>query len=313
MVIYGRFGLKSLANNMLEISYAISGKSFRHSVSALYLQGSLDGSRLLRIHRLILFSISVHLLVVAPVRSQRSTATQQVTTAKRLAPSESTSKKTQHMSCWDNTKSFTGSHLVRSPILASADGLHRAYVEVEAIGFEPQDTRTYIGPLCENTSRLFVAGPHDQTFRLIYLYSPELSGGNSMELVDWSPDGTHLLVEVSQWTYESEAEYTDFLVFNWNSGTVAKPDLSQILASRFENDCGSENRATGFTPEGWVVVAVNPLVDGIAIMNGAKSCVARRVLLALDLERGPAITTQTLSDSFKVRHFGTFSESHAAK
>jgi len=225
----------------------------------------------------------------------------------------STSKYTQDVSCWDKTQQFTGLHLVRSPILVSSDGLHRAYVEVEATAFEHKDVATYGGPLCENTSRLFFAGPRETRFRLAYLQSPDFSDGNSMKLVDWSPDGTHLLVELSQWKYESEGDYTDFLVFSPNSGVVSKPDLSGILSARFGKDCGSENSVSGFTPEGRVVVAVAPLADDIALMNGAKSCVDRRTLLTLDFEHGLTESVRTLPGNFSVRHYGRFQESRASK
>jgi hypothetical protein len=45
--------------------------------------------------------------------------TQEVGAAARLEPSQSKSKNTKYVSCWNKKQTLTGSHLVRSPILTS--------------------------------------------------------------------------------------------------------------------------------------------------------------------------------------------------
>lgn len=75
----------------------------------------------------------------------QSDATQDRIAAIRLKPVVSNSKQTQYVSCWNKKNKLIGSRLVRTPVLTSMDGLHRAYVEVAA-------TATYTGDLCENTS-----------------------------------------------------------------------------------------------------------------------------------------------------------------
>src|ERR1044071_1829866 len=62
---------------------------------------------------------------------------QQAAGVTRLSPLHSTSKNTKFVSCFGKGKP-TGSYTVRSPILTSPDGLHRAYVEVEATAFRPK-------------------------------------------------------------------------------------------------------------------------------------------------------------------------------
>jgi hypothetical protein len=228
----------------------------------------------------------------------------------RLKQSFRTSKQTQYVSCWDKKNKLTGSHLVRTPVLVSSDGSHRAYVEVESTAFQPKDLATYTGPLCENTSRLFFAGGEEAKFRLVFSQSAEdFSDGNSLTLVDWSSDGMHLLLERTQWKYESEGDYTDFVVFNVDSGTVTQPNLEAAIAARYGKDCGSENSAPGFTSEGKVVVAVTPLADEIALMNGAKSCVKRKTLLVVDLSRGLTASTEPLAANIKLVQHGKFLES----
>ena len=106
---------------------------------------------------------------------------------------------------------------------------------------------------------------------------------------------------------------TDFAVFNVNSGTVTQPDLEAAIAARYGKDCGSENSAPGFTPEGKVVVALAPLADEIALMNGAKSCVNRKTLFTVDLSRGLPVSTEPLMANFKVVRYGKFLESTATQ
>lgn len=116
-------------------------------------------------------------------------------------------------------------------------------------------------------------------------------------------------MERTQWKYESEGDYTDFVVFNVDSGTVTQPNLEAAIAARYGKDCGSENSVPGFTSEGKVVVAVAPLADEIALMNGAKSCVKRKTLLAVDLSRGITASTEPLAANIKLVQHGKFLES----
>jgi hypothetical protein len=87
----------------------------------------------------------------------------------------------------------------------------------------------------------------------------------------------HLLMERTAWKYESEGDFTDLVLFSLSSGSATAPDLSKILESRFGKDCGSENSAIGFTPEGNVVVSVKPLRDDY-YNEGATSCVKQKTL-----------------------------------
>jgi hypothetical protein len=109
--------------------------------------------------------------------------------ATRLKASASISKNTKYVSYWDKRNNFTGSHLVKSPVLLSSNGSRRAYVAVEAIAFQPKDLSKYVGPLCENASRLFFAENGQSKYALDFPQSQEdFSDGNSSALVDWSSD-----------------------------------------------------------------------------------------------------------------------------
>ena len=60
---------------------------------------------------------------------------------------------------------------------------------------------------CGNTTTLYVAAGEGKEFRNVYKKD---GGGNGIRTIGWSPDGDHLLAEVTLWTYESDTgfEYT---------------------------------------------------------------------------------------------------------
>jgi hypothetical protein len=227
--------------------------------------------------------------------------------ATRLKASVSISKKTSWVSCWDKTNKLTGSRLVRSPLLVSPTKSQRAYVEVEATAFQPKDLAQYIGPLCENVSRLFFAASEQAKYTLKFSQSQEdFSDGNSLTLVDWSPDGRLLLLARTQWKYESEGDYTDFVIFDADSGKTWRPDLEAAIAATYGNDCGSDNSVLGFTSDGNVVLALAPLTDQVALMNGAKSCVKQRTLFSLNITGGVIANMATTVGNLKIVHYGRF-------
>lgn len=234
---------------------------------------------------------------------------EQAQSAVRLPVSERLSD-TARVSCWKGNDQPI-SRLGHSPTISSSAG-YRAYVEVKATAFRPKYQETYTGPLCENTTRLFLAGPGDAEFKLSYSQSADLSDGNSLKLVDWSPDGMYLLMQRTIWKYESEGDYTDLVLFSVTSGGVTAPDLSKIVESRFGKDCGSENSVIGFTPEGNIVILVAPLEDTY-YNEGAIPCVKQKTLLALDAKRGLQDIAQVLPGDFKTRHYGQFPERQASK
>ena len=138
---------------------------------------------------------------------------------------------------------------------------------------------------------------------MAYLETPATSSGNSLKIIDWSADATHLLVERGQWVYESDdGAYTDLLIFDPRTGHIAVPDLATVLAGRFGKDCWSDNSVLGFTQDGQAVLAVDPFSNVVALMNGAISCVKRRTRVALD----SVGDLRTLPKAYKLRHFGQF-------
>ena len=258
----------------------------------------------------IAWCFSLIVFVTLELSSDRISEGQQAE-ATRLNPSHSTSRNTKFVSCFGKGRP-PGSYIVRSPIMASPDGHRRAYVEVEAIASRSKDEPSDSDPSCENTARLFLAGPEDSSFKLVYSQSPpDISDGNSLKLVDWSADGANLLMERTIWGYETEGEMTDLVLYAANSGAITVPDLPKILETRFGKECSSENSVIGFTPEGNVVVLMAPVKDTY-YNEGATSCVKRKTVLALDVRRSLQAIAEVLPADFKTQHYGRYLERQAS-
>jgi hypothetical protein len=102
-------------------------------------------------------------------------------------PSKVKISDTDLASCYEEaTGKLLGSQLVRSHVLISPGGRYRAYTEVEAVASKSKASSDWD---CASTSRLLVAF-EDQPFRQVLVVEPSPeSMGNSIGIVDWSPDG----------------------------------------------------------------------------------------------------------------------------
>lgn len=192
--------------------------------------------------------------------------------ARRLTNYVARSQETSFVSCWDEP---FGSRFARSPVLTSPDGTYRAYAEVEAIAFEPFNKERYRGPLCANTTRLFVFRSTEREPRLVYFHEPtawEL--GNGIRLVDWSKDGSALLLELVTWQYESEGVAKSLLLYVPEFGIFHRRDFSPIFAKRHGKDCGVHIELEGFDPDGKVILKTGP-VDADEEEMGVESCVSK--------------------------------------
>ena len=252
--------------------------------------------------------LSVFLFVVAlPNLSSSTAATQDAGTTIHLKPSRRVSGDTKFVSCFAKGQPIS-SHVVRSPVLISPNGNRRAYVEVEAMAFRPSNESPDSEFSCENASRLFLSGREPDEFRVAYSQAPpDVSDGNSLRLVDWSADGTSVLMERTIWGYETEGEFTDFVVFDLKSGKTTIPDLTKVLGARYGKDCGSDNSVLGFTSHDDIAIFVSPLPDTF-YNDGAVSCVKHRTAVALDAARSWQGVAQELPPDFKAQHFGHFSQ-----
>lgn len=139
------------------------------------------------------------------------------------------------------------SRTATSPPLVSPDKLKRAFARVAA-------TTTGLNS-CSSESKLFFRGPHDRSFRVIYLIPSTVSEGmNGLRLVDWSPDSQYLVFETIRWQEGTDSGVdTDVVSYDSNSGVFGTL-IWDVFFGNDKRDCRRNLRALGFSPEGKLVV-----------------------------------------------------------
>ncbi len=203
-------------------------------------------------------------------------------TAQTAAPApENTPKSSDPELVTCGEKPPLASRTARSSTLVAPDQKHRAYAEIEATALYPQRPPGYSGPLCVNSSRLFIADSGD--FKLRFLQEPaDVENGNSLRLVDWSADGRRLLAEIAEWQYEQPGVNRSVLVFDSRFGTFQQPDLVRSLAKTYGHDCSMNLRVLGFGAQGQIVLEAQPLTPEEEEVSGTSSCAKKRTFFELD-------------------------------
>jgi hypothetical protein len=166
-----------------------------------------------------------------------------------------------------------GSRLGRSAVLVAPVSGRRGYAEVMATATEWSDGARD----CRNLSRLHVAEPGGD-YGVAFEQNPGAEGqtGNSIELMDWSPDGERLLMELTLWTYPTDVVNPLIVLYDARTNIVRQLPIYQLLKERYPGKCFLELRALGFTPEGGVVVSAGPLSRTFS--SAGPSCTTDRVL-----------------------------------
>ncbi len=159
----------------------------------------------------------------------------------------------------------------RTPVARSARGF-LAYGEVK-VEVHNDD--------CENTTTLYIAEGEGKEFRSVYKKD---GGGNGIRIIGWSPNGDHLLAEVTSWTYESDTgfEYTPVIYDTATSTAQERSALEKALTSHLGKDCSFEHNLMRWKTNRQIVVRISPYqdVDG----SDEYSCVKRPKLLLYDLQ-----------------------------
>lgn len=163
---------------------------------------------------------------------------------------------TRALSCFGKAEGAEyGTRVARTPVLAAPGGRFRAYAEGEALAYSEEYGPD---PGCVNFSRLHLA-EGSGAFELVLSLSPFAGlSGNSIRIVDWSPDGRQLLLETEMWAYGSEFDNPDILVLHAARRYFHALDMGEALGRRFDRDCFLYWRALGFLADGAVAVETRP-------------------------------------------------------
>lgn len=217
-------------------------------------------------------------------------------------PSKLKISDTDLASCYEEaTGKLQSSQLVRSHVLISPGGHYRAYTEVEAVASKSKTSSDWD---CASTSHLFVAA-EDRPFRqvLVVEASPEALG-NTVGLVDWSPDGRTLLFAqgVFQWGSDFGESFVRF--FDAGRGTLSEPQLvPEAFSKRTGQTCAAVIEPLGFALDGEVVLTAAPFFMLGEDQPEAHSCVRQKGLWLFDLA---SQTWSALPDDYKVQRYGKY-------
>jgi hypothetical protein len=206
-----------------------------------------------------------------------------------------------YATCYDeSTGKFTGSQESRTAVLTSPDGRYQAYAESQAVA-----ARTANGGSeeCQNTSKLFVAGPNNQNFHAVLVIKPlPERHGNHIEIVDWSPAGHHLLLAQGWWEWGSDVGGTVVRTYDADSGNFTSESRVDEGFRRYVGKaCAAVFQAVGFSPSGRAVVAAEPFFDYGDDSPSQDSCVQKKGFWLIDFAI-PAVNQ--LPDDYKVQHYG---------
>jgi len=199
------------------------------------------------------------------------------------------------------TGKLLGSQIVRTRVLISPGGRYRAYTEVEAVASKSKTSSDWA---CASFSRLFVAA-EDQPFRQVLVVEPSPEAfGNSLGIVDWSPDGRTLLFAQSVFQWGSDAGESFVRLFDADRGTLSDPQFSsQAFSKRAGKSCAAVIEPLGFSSEGQVILQASPFFMLGEERAEEDSCVQKKGLWLLD----PATQILVLlPDDYKAQRYGRF-------
>jgi hypothetical protein len=191
----------------------------------------------------------------------------------------------------------TASRTVRSDVFVSPDGHYRAYTEVEARALPAQKGES--GPRCVNNSRLSVA-KDASGFQIVFLEeASDTETGNSLRIVDWSADSRRLLMELSQWSYESPEITRTPVIYDAKRGVFQHSELNHAFSKQFGIECSLQVRVGGFSPEGKIVLETQPLTPEEEEVLAIPTCAKKKGAWLLSLA---SETLAPLPDTVKVQH-----------
>ena len=232
--------------------------------------------------------------------------------AQRL-PSRLVTSKTRAATCYKPGargpfSDLVGSQVVRTPVFTSPDGRYRAYVEEEADAFKipKNDVHRWSAVECANTTRLFVAGPGQGPFRLVFLQVPDFSHIlNSIALIDWSPDSRQLIFELNWSTYDTDFFPNCLLLYDPAYGYFKECGFAEAaFSAKVNKECSVLVEPLGFFPDGKVVLTAQPYYDVDGEM-AEPACVNKKGTWLLDPHGG---NLSPLPDDYKVQRYGWFEE-----
>jgi hypothetical protein len=221
--------------------------------------------------------------------------------------------KDSYASCYDNESGkLVGPDKRRTVVLKSPDGKFRAYAETEAVTQKRKDAHGPEDVECQNTSRLFVAGPGSHKFRQVMIVLPKAEpepSGNDIGLVSWSPKAHRLLIVEGLFWYRGDFGGIVIRVYDADSGKLSSESfIEEAFREHGGKECVGVFQPTGFSEDGGIVVNAGPYFDVGEDQPRADSCLAKEGVWLIGLADDGI---RQLPDNYKPKHYGK--EEHYGK
>jgi hypothetical protein len=203
-------------------------------------------------------------------------------------------------SCFEkSTGRLVGSNKSVTSVLTSPGGLYRAYAESEAVASQSPSAAS---AECQNTSKLFVSDSKGDKFRPVLVVKPSPEAlGNSIDLVDWSPNGNRLLLAQGVWQWGSDAGGIMVRIYDAQSKNLSRESLVDEAFSRHVGkNCAGVFYPVGFSSSGQIVFTAGPFFEEGEDKPVEDSCVQQKGFWLMDTSI-PAVTQ--LPDNYRVERY----------
>jgi hypothetical protein len=210
-----------------------------------------------------------------------------------------------NVSCYDESGRLVGPNKMRTFVLESPDGTYRAYAETEAVTHKKRNATGDEYVECENTSRLFVAGPQSYGFRQVMTVLPKVEpepSGNDIGLVDWSPKGHRLLIAEGLFWHSGDFGGIEIRIYDADSHKLSSESfVEEVFRKHGRKDCIGVFQPEGFSGDGGIIVRAGPYFDVGEEQPSPDSCVAKEGVWLIG-SADDAI--RHLPDNYKPKHYG---------
>jgi hypothetical protein len=147
---------------------------------------------------------------------------------------------------------------------------------------------------CTNTTTVYLAEPAG-TFRVAFQQQIErladgtVYDGNGIENVQWSPAGTRLLIEVSQWTWGTDSSWnTKYILVSAATREMQEVPIAAVIQKYFAKPCAWLDSSKGWLDDGLIDIELKPYkdVDEEGDLGPTPSCVAKATRFSFDVDSG---------------------------
>src|SRR5258708_3125666 len=205
-----------------------------------------------------------------------------------------------HASCYEkSTGRLVGSNKSVTSVLTSPDGLYRAYAESEAVASQSPSAANAES---QNTSKLFLSHPKSHNFRPVLVVKPSPEAlGNSIDLVDWSPNGNRLLLAQGVWQWGSDAGGIMVRIYDAESKNLSRESfVDEVFSRHLGKNCAGVFYPVGLSSSGQVGRAAGPFFEEGEDKPVEDSCVEQKGFWLMDTSI-PAVTQ--LPDNYTVERY----------